>query len=64
MSICPSTYYNSSNGLCTSCVNPCGNCTTATSCLDCSTGYFTNNWCVNASSCPAGTYANTTTMIC
>ena len=64
MAVCPSTYYNNSNGLCSACQSPCSNCLSLTSCLNCAVGYYSNNWCVNASNCPSGTYANSTTMAC
>lgn len=64
MAICPDTYFNNSNGLCSSCQSPCYLCRSLSSCINCSTGFLSNNWCVTANSCPAGTYANTTTMAC
>jgi len=61
---CPTGYYNDSSGNCTLCVLPCLTCTTATSCLSCATNYLYNSSCINASSCPAGTFANSSTNAC
>ena len=63
LSSCPSGYYNQSVS-CSQCVSPCGNCTSATFCISCSVNYFYNNSCILGSSCPSGTYANTTTRSC
>jgi len=43
---------------------PCGNCSALNYCLSCITNYLTNGTCVNASLCPNGTFANTSTLIC
>ena len=50
--ICPNTYYGSGT-TCVPCINQCFNCTNATYCLSCSTGYNLNpdNTCLT--SCPA-----------
>lgn len=58
LSICPSTYFNHSNGKCEPCQTPCKDCVNLTYCTSCAVGFFYNNWCVNASACPSGTFAN------
>jgi hypothetical protein len=63
VNVCPSGFYKNIN-VCSPCVSPCATCTTQTLCLSCSVGYLTNNTCVNASLCPAGTFANLTALTC
>lgn len=53
LAVCPNTYYGDSN-LCKSCINNCKNCSSATYCLSCATGYSLNpdNTCLTT--CPSG----------
>lgn len=61
---CPATYFGNSSLICESCQLPCFNCTSNSTCLSCAVNFYTNFSCVNASSCPSGTYGNTTTNTC
>ncbi len=67
VAVCPSLYYNDSSGVCIICVSPCSICTTATICVSCVSNFFFNSitkTCVVGTSCPLGTYTNTTTNTC
>jgi hypothetical protein len=61
---CPNEFYPGSNGRCIGCTPPCKNCRSGSDCLSCTTDFYSNFRCVPAASCPSGTYANTTTLIC
>ena len=53
LSVCPNTFYGDSN-LCKPCINNCKNCSSATYCLSCASGYSLNpnNTCLTT--CPSG----------
>lgn len=64
VSSCPSGFFQNST-ICYACVSPCLTCTSATLCLSCIIDYYNNNFtCVNASSCPSGTFPNATAHNC
>jgi proprotein convertase subtilisin/kexin type 5 len=61
---CPTLMYPTSTQ-CLNCVSPCANCTTLSACKSCVAGfYLTGTSCVVASSCPAGTYAESLNNTC
>lgn len=45
-------------------MDPCDKCKSQTECLSCITGFYYNFTCLAASSCPSGTYANSSTLNC
>lgn len=63
--VCPGGYFNNS-GTCEACVAPCSTCTSVSFCTGCQVNYLNSaaGSCVASTSCPSGTYANGTTMIC
>jgi hypothetical protein len=62
---CPSGMYQSTI-YCYSCTGLCATCTSATVCTSCTSNFLnpTTGACVTNTSCPTGTYANTTTLRC
>ena len=63
--LCPDRYFNNS-GTCTACVNPCGNCTSASICTSCLSDFLDSSLgkCVAAGSCPSGTIADSSAKTC
>jgi hypothetical protein len=61
---CPTgTYAEEATVSCVKCTSPCLQCTSASTCLACSTNYFLyNSSCLN--SCPSGFYANNQSKSC
>ncbi len=60
---CPDKFYKGT-GVCENCVGLCDLCLDATRCLSCKSNFYSNFSCVNETSCPTGTYGNTTTLTC
>lgn len=54
----------SGNPACLSCVAPCANCLSASSCLTCATGYLISGTAICTTLCPYASYFNGSTSLC